>query len=100
MKWTVFAFIFSLVFAYWNKGLLLYLLYTLAWEIVIFLLLRISPLKRIDIILSSILGYFIGSLMFYSIISWEEPKERNGLGKFLDTNVLSKVYSVRFTAFA
>ena len=66
---SVFAFFFSLLFAYWGKGLLLYLLYTILFEVVYFLLFRVPLYERLDVIILSIFGYIIGSLIFYSKVS-------------------------------
>lgn len=98
MVWTFLAFIFSLVFAYYSKGLLVFLLYTLIWEIIVFLLTSIPLRKRVKIIIASIIGYLLGSLIFYSTIHLQEPEERNEIGKLIDkniTNVFPSLHAIR-----
>lgn len=84
MKWALLAFFLTLILAYWNKGLLIFLLYSLLYEIVVFLLLRVDPRSRISIVIASILGYVLGSYAFYSEISWREPREKSSFSLWLE----------------
>lgn len=81
MLWVLIAFALSIFLAFWNKGLYIYLLYTLLYELVLFAALNISPKKRCKIVGASIAGYLVGSLLFYSTLFWTETPERNNIGK-------------------
>ncbi|SHO33094.1 Hypothetical protein BQ3484_26 [Cedratvirus A11] len=81
MLWVLVAFALSIFLALWNKGLYVYLLYTLLYEFVLFAALNISPKKRYKIVGASIAGYLVGSLLFYSTLFWNETPEKNTIGK-------------------
>lgn len=81
MLWVLFAFALSIFLALWNKGLYVYLLYTLLYELVLFAALNISPKKRIKVVGASIAGYLVGSLLFYSTLFWTQTPEKNNIGK-------------------
>lgn len=81
MLWVLVAFALSIFLALWNKGLYVYLLYTLLYELVLFAALNISPKKRIKVIGASIAGYLVGSLLFYSTLFWTQTPEKNIIGK-------------------
>lgn len=90
MLWLLLSFILALLLAYFNRGLYIYLLYTLLYEVIIFAALKVSPKKRCGIVAASLLGYLCGTLLFYSGIYWNDPPQKNSIGKKTDV-LLNKI---------